>query len=337
MRTVRVWLNHWFSTAYHIINLLKTDDEINFVVIGSNTDNNCVYRTVCDEWAVEPQFNNSDLYIDFCIDFCRRRNIDVFLPRRNMQAVSRRLSDFNMIGVKALVESDYSLMDILRDKIKTYQLFAQHNIGNIPPYRSVSSVEDFEIAYQQLKTEDNRVCFKFAIDEGAVSFRVIDNQIEHSLTENIGAKITYKDAIKTLSKQKIFHTLLVMPYLSGFEVSVDCLYMPDGDHIIIPRYKSWHRSEEIKFEKDIVDVCILFLDSFKLKYPCNLQFKYDNGRSYLLEVNTRMSGGIQMSCMATGVNIPNIAVNRLLGIEKQAQYDKNPQIVSFIETPVVLR
>ncbi len=337
MRTVRVWLNHWFSTAYHIIKLLKSDEQINFVVIGSNTDSNCVYSTICDEWEVEPQFDDSDSYVNFCINFCKEHKIDVFLPRRNMQAVSRRLAEFDEIKVDVLVERNYPLINTLCDKIKTYQMFAECKIGNIPPYSLVKSVADFEMAYRQLKTEGNRICFKFAIDEGATSFRVIDNRIEYSLTESIGAKITYDNAINALLRLNTFPALIVMPYLTGTEVSVDCLYMENGNHIVIPRYKSWRRSEEIKYEKNIVDTCNLFLDKLKLSCPCNLQFKYDKDVLYLLEVNARMSGGIQLSCIATGVNIPSIAVNRLLGIEKQVRYDHNTRVVSYIENPIVLR
>ena len=31
----RIWMNHWFSTAYNIVNLIKQDDP-EFLVIGSN-------------------------------------------------------------------------------------------------------------------------------------------------------------------------------------------------------------------------------------------------------------------------------------------------------------
>jgi carbamoylphosphate synthase large subunit len=337
MRKVRVWFNHWFSTAYHIIKMLKTDEQTTFFVVGSNTDDNCVYRTVCDEWETEPYFNKSDEYVDFCLTFCRKHKIDVFLPRRNMQAVSRRLAEFEEVGVKVLVEDDFSLMSVLCDKIKTYKMFEQHGIGNIPAYRAVHSVEEFENAYQELKKDDNRVCFKLSSDEGAVSFRVIDNRIDYSLTEKIGSKITYSNAIEVLSRLKPFHTLLVMPYLPGAEVSVDCLTMPDGNHIAIPRYKTWHRSEEIRFDENIVGKVNKYLEIFKPKCPCNLQFRYDKDKPYLLEVNARMSGGVQLSCIATGVNIPNIAVNRLLGIEKTVSYNKNSKVVSYIETPVIMR
>lgn len=66
------------------------------------------------------------------------------------------------------------------------------------------------------------------------------------------------------------------------------------------------------------------------------QFKYLDGIPYFLEVNTRMSGGVQMACMASGVNIPSIAVNKLLGIEKEWTVRKDAVYVTHVETPVVL-
>jgi hypothetical protein len=336
MKTARVWFNHWFSTAYHIINLLRDDDEFDFTIIGTNHDGSCVYKTVCDEWETEPYFSKSDDYIDFALEFCKRKRIDVFLPRRNMLAVSRRLTEFEKIGVNVLVERDYGLMSALNDKVKTYELFERYGIGSIPPYRIVKSTDEFEAAYRELKTDDNRVCFKFASDEGAVSFRVVDNKIEYNLAEPIGAKISYADAVLTLNRMTPFLPLLVMPYLPGEEISVDCLYMPDGNHIAIPRYKGWRRSEEIKYDDGIIGVSNRFMDTFKLQFPCNLQFKSDKGVPYILEVNTRMSGGVQLSCMAAGVNIPSIAVNRLLGVEKTASYNKDAHLVTFIETPIIL-
>jgi hypothetical protein len=335
VKTVRVWLNHWFSTAYHIIQMLKDDAETDFVVVGSNTDSNCVYKSVCDEWSIEPKFGNSDAYVDFCLHFCREYSIDVFVPRRNMLAVSRRISEFHSIGIKVLVD-DYSLVKLLNDKSETYRLFSENNIGYIPKYAVVDTVYAFQSAYAEMKTDGNRVCFKFASDEGAVSFRVVDDRIKYNLTEPIGAKITYDDAIKSLRDLTSFPPLLIMPYLPGAEISVDCLYMPDGEHIIIPRHKSLGRSESIEFDLKILEICSTFLNKFSLRCPCNLQFKYDGEIPYLLEVNTRMSGGLQLGYTATGVNIPNIAVNRLLGKEVKPLWDKKSTVVSFVETPIVL-
>jgi hypothetical protein len=49
-----------------------------------------------------------------------------------------------------------------------------------------------------------------------------------------------------------------------------------------------------------------------------------------------MSGGVQMACAASGVNIPDIAVNKLLGIRKPWTIQKEERFVTYVETPVIL-
>ncbi|HAN09457.1 MAG TPA: hypothetical protein DCP90_02460 [Clostridiales bacterium] len=142
-RTVRVWFNHWFSTAYHIINLLKEDNNINFHIVGTNENPDSVIKLACDEWFIEPRFSNDNEYVEYCVSFCKANLIDVFVPRRGMQAISKRLDLFDDANVKVLVERDYDKISILNDKEKTYQLFSKFNIGYIPPRYEVNNVKDF--------------------------------------------------------------------------------------------------------------------------------------------------------------------------------------------------
>lgn len=43
-----------------------------------------------------------------------------------------------------------------------------------------------------------------------------------------------------------------------------------------------------------------------------------------------------MACMAGKVNIPSIAVNKLLGVEKDWKINKEEQYVTHVEVPVIL-
>ena len=81
----------------------------------------------------------------------------------------------------------------------------------------------------------------------------------------------------------------------------------------------------------------IIMERTDLQYPCNIQFKIKDGIPYLLEVNTRMSGGLQMSCLAADVNIPNIALNKLLGREAPWSIRKEERIVSYIEIPQIIK
>jgi hypothetical protein len=315
--------------------MLKDDADTSFVVVGSNTDKYCAYRAICDEWITEPKFDTPNEYVDYCIKFSQEHNIEVFVPRRNMLAVAKRRSEFDTIGVEVLVERNVEQMRVLNNKAVAYAALKDSSIGYVPPYRVANSIAEFEKAYSDLKTSDNRVCFKFTHDEGAISFRVVDNRIIDcsGLRHSVGAKVTYNDALTMLADLVNFPELMLMPYLPGNEVSVDCLRTVNGN-IIIPRYKTYGRAEKICFDSNIEHICEVFMQTFDLDCPFNVQFKYDGKIPYFLEVNTRMSGGIQLSCGALGVNIPNIAVNQLLGINKQWSLVKRGAVVSYIETPL---
>lgn len=129
--------------------------------------------------------------------------------------------------------------------------------------------------------------------------------------------------------------IMLMPLLTGTEVSVDCLKTEQGD-IMIPRFKSNTRAEYIRYDEEILKTCSNFLNKIPLECPCNIQFRYLDNIPYFLEVNTRMSGGIQMTCLASGINIPDIAINKLLGINKNWVLNKQNTKITHIETPLLL-
>ena len=175
---VRIWLNHWFSTAYNIINLIKADEQ-DFYIIGTNDNEYAVYKTVCDEWYVEPVFKDEE-YVEYCLSFCKEHSVDIFMPRRGMLAISKNKSRFENIGVKVMVD-DFEIVNILNHKTEAYELFTDKQIGFVPDYRTVTNVKDFLAAYEFLLYKYKQVCFKFIKDEGGKSYRLIDNNRVHSI------------------------------------------------------------------------------------------------------------------------------------------------------------
>jgi len=335
---MRIWFNHWFSTAYHLINLIR-DANPNFYFIGTNKNDYAIYKIACDEWHREPEKISAEDYVDFCLNFCREHRINIFVPRRNLTAIALRLDDFKNIGVKVLIGNDARLMKIFDDKVATYEFIAAGGLPEIiPPYRIAKDFDEFNQAFDALKTSGNRICYKLVEDEGALTFRVIDDTIENiSALHNMpNMKVTRSAAQKILSRYDFKIPLLVMPYLSGEEISVDCLSTPRGN-IIIPRFKTNHRYSEIKFDAAIISAAEKILSLINFTVPINIQFRMDGKKFFLLEINPRMSGGLQLSCLAAGINIPDIAINQLLGVEKiWSPPEKNSCRVANIETPIIL-
>lgn len=331
-----IWLNHWFSTAYNIINLIRQDKDIEFKVIGSNENEVSVLKAVCDEWYSEPDKVSDVEYVDFCLEFCKEHEVDVFLPHRHFQTISKYKNRFEDIGVSVVVD-DYSVVELLNDKKKAYSFFAEQNYLKVPEHYVVQNIDDFRKAYNDLVEKYDQVCTKFVHDEGGKSYRLIDNTRKGyaALFKKQNTRMTLDQLEEALMEREQFSPLMVMPYLEGDEISVDCLKTEQG-LIAIPRIKSITRFERIEFDQELIDVCGKIYESVSLEMPCNIQFKYRKGIPYFLEINTRMSGGLHMACAATGVNIPDIAVNKAMGKNIAWTLNKESKFISQVEIPVVL-
>ncbi|GHU52144.1 hypothetical protein AGMMS49975_07360 [Clostridia bacterium] len=318
---MRIWFNHWFSAAYFIISELK-----GMYIIGSNANEEFTYKPLCAHTEVEPELEGEE-YVDFCLDFCTRNKVEVFVPKRGLADISRNLAKFAKIGVRVLAD-DYEKVSIFADKVRTYDFFRNKGLGCLPMFNCVTSAAEFEAIYKYLKFLP--LCVKFALDEGAQSFRIIDNA-PRTLTRS-RYRLQYGELLELLGDT--FPKLLVMQYLSGDEISADCLATSRGN-IIIPRKKMYGRVEKIFFDETVVDLCGKILDISGLQCPCNIQFRYDKGKLYLLEINTRMSGGLHLA--AACVNIPLVAINKLIGNDVSWSLTKTEQLVTFAEMPILLR
>lgn len=331
---IRVWFNHWFSTSYRLIELMKEDDGV--CVIGSNRQKDSVIQLVCDEWYEEPD-TGGEAYIRFCLEFCAEHRIDAFVPRRNMVEISRNTARFEQAGVRVMVD-DYATIQLLNDKAAAYAFFKDCRELNIPDFHIVSNVSQFEQAYQKLREEYGQVCVKFVKDEGGMSFRRIAGQVDplRQLKVYQGSAISYETLTEALGSAAEFDDLMVMPYLPGNEISVDCLQTKKG-LIAIPRIKGAARHERVEYDPGILQMAETVMKLTGLQYPCNIQFKYREDVPYLLEVNTRMSGGLQMACLAAQVNIPRIALGKLFGCDIDWAMDRTERMVSYIEIPRIIK
>lgn len=329
-----IWLNHWFSTAYNIINMIK-ENEPNFRIIGTNKNEKSPIMSVCNEWYQEPLITGKD-YVDFCLDFCKKHDIDVFLPRREMLTISKYKQNFINAGIRVMVD-DYAAIHVLNQKDEAYEVFKNEKIGYVPDYFVVTNTNQFERAYLKLTEKYQQICFKFVKDEGGKSYRLIDNNKQgySSLYKKQTTRISFDDVFNILKEHDIFSPIMLMPYLPDEEISIDCLKTSSGI-ITIPRVKDATRIEKVRYDEQLVQTCHQIINRFNLEQPCNIQFKYLSGIPYILEVNTRMSGGIQMGCMVSGINIPKIAVNKLLDIDIPWIDNRIEKDITHVEVPIIL-
>ncbi|MDE7105393.1 MAG: ATP-grasp domain-containing protein [Ruminococcus sp.] len=333
---MNIWFNHWFSTAYHLINLMRETNE-NICIIGTNSNKDCVYKLVCDEWYNEPQATDINSYVEKCLDFCTEHKIDVFVPHHNLKAICENSSRFQEIGIRLLANTDKNDIDIINNKIKTYDFLNKHGLSDIiPKYFSCRKITEFEKAVLSLQAEGYKVCFKMAVDEGGISYHVIEENSENSIRCSSSSHVNFRNSMKMIENYNFSVPLLVMPYLSQPEISVDCLKTDNGI-LMIPRYKLGGRVSEIKFDEQIMNITKRISEKFSLEMPYNIQYRFYESKLQLLEINLRMSGGLQLSCKGSGINLPSLALQKLLNNPFEWHYpDFKSRKVAHIEIPVII-
>lgn len=365
MITINVWFNHWFSTVIYSFDYLRyTEKQMKLGrVIDSCTDdykckiyttNYCespVIKSCADHWELEPVYKNPDAYVDWCISFVKEHNINVFFVRRCRQAISKRKREFEALGCKVVAE-EYGVESLLNNKEATYKDLAENEELRhlVPDYRMIHTSADFHKAWDYYKYWDNsnRFCIKKAIDEGALSFCELVRGItyKHMMDGTyLPRQITVNDYIKQLEEREKagenIDSLMLMPYLSD-EVSCDCLEYGDK-FICITRKSGMNHSTIVSHNKKYAKICKKLYEHFKLQHVANIQFRHDkDGNVKLLEINTRISGGMNKSCEASGINIPILVLYKLMGNEKyhwnmQTDFkDGKEIIVNGLERPVII-
>ena len=336
---IRIWFSRWFSSIYRVIDDFKKEStNLNFYIIGTNPNINAVYKNICDEWYEELDTLNSGEYVEWALKFCKEHNINIFVPRKHMVEISLRKNEFTKIGTKVLVECDYNLVKILSNKKSTMEYFAKNKICTISDYEIVSNPKEFQEKYNELKKRNpnEKICMKFIEGEGGSSFRIIEENLEGilSLEEETNDKINYNLLLKMINISKNYNPIILMILLNGTEISIDCLQL-ENKLIAIPRYKTGGRKQKIKFDNQIINIVEKFNNIAKLQCPFNIQFKYHNDRLYLLEVNTRMSGGLYLS-NKSGYNIMYNAICKLLNLPTIIPNNLKEIDVGYIEEGIVL-
>jgi biotin carboxylase len=319
---MRIWFNRWFTTVTHFMELIRSNDEgRRFEIFGTHSNMDALYLQYCDYAFTEPTVSGEE-YIEFCLAFCRKHKIDIFIPRKENVLISKRLADFEDIGVKVLVCPDSDLMETLDNKAAAYHSIMQKEedgaeLVSIPDFYVVNNSKDFKSAYESLRAKGHTVCFKPVVGEGATGFRVIEDKIEsidQLFRRASSRRLPYHHACEILSQQEVFPDLMVLEYLEGTEFSIDCVASTEQLYAAIPRMKGEGRIREIIDHHELIQLAQRFHQHYHIPYIFNIQVKYNQGVPKLLEINPRMSGGMHFSCL-TGLNLPYLGIKLLLGEE----------------------
>jgi len=291
------------------------------IIVAADANPVAVGRYLLKDFTVIPKANDPS-FIDSLLALCREKNIHAVLPlvTKELIPLSKHSKEFELAGAKLIASSAESL-EIANDKGKLYQ-FLQWRGMDIPGFRIVETVQQFEAAAKELGYPSKTICFKPTVSNGSRGFRIISTSIdEHHLLFNekpMAALISYNDAVRILSL-KAFPELLVSEYLPGEEFSVDCLARNGETILVLPRSRNKiinGISVEGEFvrEESIINYCTQIIQELKLHGNIGMQLKKSALEKFLLlEINPRVQGTISAG-LGAGINMPLLAIKQELGL-----------------------
>lgn len=285
-----------------------------FNVIGVDAGELNPAKSFVDKFYKIPKANE-DGYIESLLHICEEEKIKVIIPlyEGEFDILHNAREKFRNIGTLLLLSNE-KILNICKDKQKTYEYFLNSEISNPKVYK--------EEEIQNILTYGD-------IDKLPLIIKPKDG---------MGSDGVYK--INNLKELRFFKEYvsngIVQEYIDGYEYTVDTLVDLNGNPIyIVPRRRLEVRSGEVvksstvKDEKIITETkkVIEYLNKLRdkkglaLMGPLTIQFfKKSNGEIYLLEINPRFGGGSPLSFEA-GARYGERILEMLKG--KQLEYIKD--------------
>ncbi|MER6349988.1 ATP-grasp domain-containing protein [Streptomyces sp. NPDC001595] len=310
---VRVWLNRTYAENVFFMDQLRRNPHDRAVEIhATHGDPDSPVLAAADTAELEPEGLSPAAYVEFALDLCARRGIDVFVPRLHQAAIVAHRAEFEAVGT-ALLAPPPEAVAVFHDKVIAYE--AVQAIGvPVPPWWRVRTADELVAAVDELEASGHKACFKPASGAGGVGFRVV-TRAPFSLMHLNGFPGPYVpldlvvEAVREAEEQVDW---LVMPRLEQPEVSVDCLTGPDNRiRLAVGRTKNGRR-RGFTLHEQWLEPARRIAEGFGLHYLSNIQFRMFGDRPVLMDVNTRPAGGLHQLSLC-GINVPWAAVRLALG------------------------
>jgi biotin carboxylase len=284
-------------------------------------------RRVADSLDLEPELE-AEAYVGWLLALCREREFHWVWPQSRQSALLRQQARFAATGVRLILPCpDVETLDELQDKSRANARLAAAGVP-LPQTLPANTAAEFREALAVLGGAARRVCVKPVRSIYGLGFRLLDDD-KHPLARflaNDCFTIGSAAFVTLLDTAEGQHPFLAMEYLAGDERSIDCLAW-DGRLVraVVRRKPAEARGRWQLIEKDPEgwEIARRAVAAFHLHGLVNVQTRervHPDGRreQCFLEVNPRMSGGIDLACQA-GLNLPYWLLRLVAGtVEEEA-------------------
>lgn len=302
-----IWFTQGFANLFHAMLDIRDEDTFkDYTLICSHPHPEFVGLASADVMIKEPTSNKG--YLQFVLDVVRTHNVKLIIPSRRQAWFNRHRRQLQALGVTVLTVASTRTLNMVDNKAKLYEFLAGKNITKLPRFKVFKNLAQFNAAFDELGGKNAKLCIKPARGVYGSGFRILTNQkatMSDFLNENPTMPVT--DLQSRLADDGT-HSMLLMEFLDGPERSVDCIAR-NGELIAgVVRCKSSSAmaAQVIEHRPDLMEQVAKLAKTLKLNGLFNVQFRDHEGVSYLLEINTRLSGRSYYASVA-GVNLPYMA------------------------------
>lgn len=322
-RPLTIYFNRTYATNVHIVDMLRDNPDDRAVrVIATHADPTSPMLQACDVAAAEPGGGvTGPEYVSWALEFTARHGVDVFVPRFEMESLAQAAAQFAAQGV-ALLAPPAGTIRHFADKAATYADAAARGLP-VPPHRVITTSHGLLDSYQEMGDAYGQVCLKPVIGVGGDGFRILDHRAPRLAdivgplrpTVSVSAVAAALDSAAATGVRVA--PLMILPYLPGPEISVDLLADRTGSTVAAVARSKWLRQRAIVDDPTAQQIAEVLVRAHQVSYLSNTQVRYWQSPQdaspvpYLLEVNTRMSGGLFQTALA-GVNLAWAAVRMAL-------------------------
>jgi hypothetical protein len=315
---------------------LKTQSETSFNIIASHRHDRPEIFEFADDVYLEPSIAPIDSCEEvdvepepviprwqFVLEQAQQHNVKVLLTGRNGIDYEAHREVFDAAGIRLLTgATSVASLESIDDKFAFMQQCHSHDIPVADAWR-FDTTEQLEALLA--KHGHQPLCVKpvtgifaqgfWRLDLGKTAEEQYDSFEHLYFTEE--KKISTAQFINAYTNSLMVHErpipMLLMPYLSGQEYSIDVVCEYGEVLAAITRYKTG-KIQHIGYEQSVMDVVIPLIKAFNCDGIVSVQTKADDdGQHRVLEINSRPSGGIGYTTHS-GVDLTQVGFAYWLGL-----------------------
>ena len=322
------------------LQILKAQSDQPFIIIASHRHSRPEIFEFADSVYREPSATTTDsdeqaiLQSDepliprwqFVLEQAKSNNVKVLLTGRNGIDYEAQREAFAAAGIRLLTgATSVAALETIDDKFAFMQQCHTHNIPVAEAWR-FDTVAELEAL---LTTHGHQpLCVKpvtgifaqgfWRLDTGKEAGEQYDSFEHLYFTEE--KKINTTQFINAYANSIMVQErpipMLLMPYLSGQEYSIDVVCEYGEILAAVTRYKTG-KIQHIGYEQSVMDVVIPLIKVFGCDGIVSVQTKADDdGQHRVLEINSRPSGGIDYTTHS-GVDLTQVGFAYWLGLSEK--------------------